>query len=131
VIAVGVTTGTAIAVVATLCWLRGRYVVVTVRGESMTPTYQPGERLLVRRTRKVRRGECVVFAEAPQQALALPAGWIVKRAVAVPGDGLPAGQVAVRGDNPERSFDSRHFRPITTDRVLGVVLRPMRAAGGR
>ncbi len=117
--------------VAALCWLRGRYVVVTVRGESMTPTYRPGDRLLVRRTRKVRRGECVVFAEAPEQALALTAGWIVKRVVAVPGDDLPAGQLAVRGDNPERSFDSRHFGPITTDRVLGVVLRPMRAPDGR
>ena len=36
--------------VAGLVWVRQRLVVVTVTGTSMAPTYQAGERLLVRRT---------------------------------------------------------------------------------
>jgi signal peptidase I len=108
-------------------WIRHRYTVVTVRGDSMRPTYRPGDRLLVRRG-TVHRGQCVVFAEPPD-------GWIVKRVLATSGDpvppGLPAvtgshvppGCLVVVGDDPDRSYDSRHFGYVTGDRVRGVVLR--------
>ncbi|MEW1848142.1 S26 family signal peptidase, partial [Nonomuraea angiospora] len=54
------------ALVSVLWALRRRYLVVTVRGYSMRPSYLPGDRVLVRRVvaAKVRRGQAVVF-EAP------------------------------------------------------------------
>lgn len=129
-------------IAAGLWWLRRRYVVITVRGESMTPTYQPGDRLLVRRsgTDRVRRGTCLVFADREVHGQ-----WLVKRAIAVPGDPVPLaqiprlsdrsgtrvppGHVAVLGDNPARSHDSRFFGYVRSDQVLGVVLRRMSATG--
>jgi signal peptidase I len=68
---------------------------------------------------------------------------MVKRVAAVPGDArpaflparaagsgafVPAGQLVVLGDNPGRSLDSRQLGYVPADRVLGVVLRSMRAA---
>lgn len=44
-------------------WLRRRYLIVTVRGRSMLPTYADGDRVLVRRRpagRLVRAGDAVV-----------------------------------------------------------------------
>jgi signal peptidase I len=113
----------AVVLAAACLWVRRRYAVVTVRGESMAPTYQPGERLLLRRTRTVKRGDCVVFQDLDGPV----SGWVVKRAAAVPGDDLPAGQLTVLGDNPAHSYDSRHFGAISMDRVLGVVVRPLGA----
>ena len=113
-------------------WVRRRYVVVTVDGLSMFPAYRQGERLLVRRTAQVRRGDCVVFTDASKE-------WIVKRVVAVPGDpvprtgvlkdvpepSVPAGRLVALGDNQASSYDSRHYGFLDAARVLGVVLRPM------
>lgn len=132
-----------VALAGGLLWLRRRYLVITVEGTSMSPTYLPGDRLVVRRARAaaVRRGQCVVFAEEP---LARGTQWIVKRAAAVPGDPVPRDQVpalstaagqrvppghlVVLGDNPPHSCDSRHHGYVTADRVLGVVLRPLSGA---
>lgn len=135
--------GAALLAVGVLGWLRTRYVVVTVRGESMSPTYRPGERVLVRRVpvAAVRRDMCVVFAEtSPGEPVSSDVGgWLVKRVVAAPGDPVPRGQfpalrevpepvvppgrIVVAGDNAPRSFDSRHFGYVAAGRVLGVVLR--------
>jgi Signal peptidase, peptidase S26 len=65
--------------------------------------------------------------------------WMIKRVVALPGDpwpdgpargpseqAVPAGCFAVHGDNPAGSFDSRVFGYCPADRLLGVVVRPMR-----
>jgi signal peptidase I len=129
----------AVAVVTGLLLrLRRGYAVITVRGQSMSPTYRPGDRVLVRRVRLVRRGQCVVFAEEP----AGPAsGWVLKRVVAVPGDPVPreempalraapesrvpAGHLVVLGDNPPKSYDSRHHGYVVVERLLGVVSRRM------
>jgi signal peptidase I len=118
--------------------LRHRYVAITVHGESMTPTYRPGDRVLVRRERLVRSGQCVVFAEEP--AGPVP-DWVLKRVVAVPGDPVPrdrmpaldgvpearvpAGHLVVAGDNPAHSYDSRHHGYVVAERLLGVVSRRM------
>ncbi|WP_219602030.1 S26 family signal peptidase [Nonomuraea indica] len=139
--AVGVLAG--VAGVLAVVRLRRRYVVVTVHGESMLPTYRPGERLVVRRTaaRAPRAGQVVVLAEAghpPPGGHGTPS-WIVKRVAAAPGDPIPrdtvpalrdepgthvpAGRLVVLGDNPDRSHDSRHSGYATTDRLLGVVRR--------
>jgi signal peptidase I len=118
--------------------LRHTFTVVTVNGESMSPTYLPGDRVLVRRVRLVRREQCVVFAEEP----AGPGpSWVLKRVVAVPGDPVPrdgmpalravpdtvvpAGHLVVLGDNPAHSYDSRHHGYVMVERLLGVVSRRM------
>ena len=115
-------------------WIRHRYTVVTVRGDSMRPTFRPGERLLTRRG-TVHLGQYVVFVETPDALVRGPGSWIVKRVLAAPGDPVPAGLVTVTerrvppgcllvvGDNPEHSYDSRHYGYVTRDRVRGVVLR--------
>ncbi|MFG3687100.1 S26 family signal peptidase [Micromonospora sp. NPDC047740] len=39
---------------------------------------------------------------------------------------MPYGRVVVLGDNPRRSLDSHQSGYVTTDRLLGVVLRRLR-----
>lgn len=51
----------ALTVVSLLAVLRSTLLVVTVAGSSMTPTYAPGDRVLVRRGRRSRPGQVVVF----------------------------------------------------------------------
>lgn len=97
--------------------------VAVVSGPSMAPTLRDGDRVLVRRTRPsaLRRGD-VVLVE-------LPAGWIVKRIAALPGDPAPAGDrvppghVLLLGDNPLWSVDSRDFGYVPTAHVFGVAIR--------
>jgi signal peptidase I len=97
-----------------------------------------GDRLLVRRTTRVRRGDAVVFRNP------LPFGdgdaalaWLVKRVSALPGDPVPpdvrdivgtpdgglvpSGSLIVRGD-AARAQDSRHFGYVPELSLLGVVL---------
>jgi signal peptidase I len=123
---------------AVLGWLRLRVVVVTVRGDSMAPTLRSGDRVLVRRKplRAITPGALVVFAR-PRTS---EPGWMIKRAIAVPGDVIPRGEVptlwsypgnhvparrlVVLGDNPDESYDSRHFGYVKEDALLGVVQRP-------
>jgi signal peptidase I len=124
----------AFALGATTLLLRTGYVAVRVDGVSMEPTLRPGDRVLVRRMRphRLRRGQVVVFAH--------PGGdtpYLVKRAVALPGDPVPplpglagsrvpAGSLVVLGDNPHASFDSRQAGYFAADTLLGVVVRRLR-----
>jgi signal peptidase I len=129
-------------------WLRHRYLIVTVHGRSMLPTYADGDRVLVRRRRSGRRarvGDVVVVdlsyrlwpglgagrAAPPGQPMS---GRVVKRVAAGPGDPVPAGIAALDarvpagslvllGDNPAESTDSRQYGYVPADRVIGVVLR--------
>jgi signal peptidase I len=129
-----------LGLVAALAWLRLRLVVVTVRGDSMAPTLRSGDRVLVRRKplRAVTAGALVVFAR-PRTT---EPGWMIKRAIAVPGDVIPRARVAtlwsypgnrvpdhhlvVLGDNPDESYDSRHFGYVKGKALLGVVHRVSR-----
>ncbi|MEU0386592.1 S26 family signal peptidase [Streptomyces chartreusis] len=121
-----------------------RLLVVTVHGPSMAPTHHHGDRLLVRRTRTVRRGQVVVVLR-PRS----PAIWrqdrhsplIVKRVAAVPGEPVPPGlvpphaeghegrvppgRVVLLGDNAAASVDSRQLGFFPLDDVLGVVTRSL------
>jgi signal peptidase I len=132
-----VVTAMSLMIIAGVLWLRLRLVVVTVRGDSMAPTLRSGDQVLVRRTplRAVPAGALVVFAR-PRTT---EPGWMIKRAIAVPGDVIPRARVAtlwsypgnrvpahhmvVLGDNPDESYDSRHFGYIGEHALLGVVHR--------
>ncbi|MFI0452371.1 S26 family signal peptidase [Actinomadura sp. 6N118] len=138
------------ATVAAAAVARRRLVIVNVTGPSMLPTYQPGDRVLIRRVsaRSLRRGQVVVF-EGPQEgrwrAGPLPgldaAAWMIKRVTALPGDPVPGdvvpavaeavvpeGRLVVIGDGVF-SADSRRWGYVPGDRVLGVVVR--RLVSGR
>jgi signal peptidase I len=163
---------TAVAVAAALVLagcaamaVRHRFVVVTVRGESMLPAFTDGQRVLVRRcaVAAVMPGDVVVFAdprdadrdrlEAERQrlvaagvpALPRPSGrgseWLVKRAVAVPGDPVPratvpalaevdhdrvpADALVVLGDNAALSDDSRRYGYVPANGLVGTVVRTL------
>jgi signal peptidase I len=45
-----------------LLWARARYLITTVDGPSMEPALRSGDRLLVRRTKRLRNGQIAVFA---------------------------------------------------------------------
>ena len=139
--------GIVVLAAGTVVVLRLRYVAVRVVGDSMEPTLRPGERVLVRRTplHRVHSGQLVVLAPPPDP-LAAPEDppWLVKRAVALPGDPVPAtvpgwahpadgrvppGQFVVLGDNAARSYDSRVAGLFPADALLGVVVRVLRRDG--
>ena len=131
-----VAVGIGLLIVAVFALLRGRFVAVTVQGDSMAPTLRTGQRILVRRTRSVRRGQIVVLAN-PSESVRYGAGpaWLVKRAAAVPGDPVPdgvpetgpvpEGKLVVIGDNSEPGYDSRRTGYFDAGTVLGVMIRRM------
>ncbi|MDQ3538867.1 MAG: S26 family signal peptidase, partial [Actinomycetota bacterium] len=98
---------------------------VAVKGVSMAPTLLPGDRLLVRPVRRLRRGELVVVRDPAE-----PDRWVVKRVAALPGervlvDGrwLSAGGagLVVLGDNAAQSTDSRQYGAVPLRGVHGRV----------
>jgi signal peptidase I len=97
---------------------------VAVKGHSMAPTLLPGDHLLVRPARALRRGDLVVVKDPDAEGR-----WVVKRVAALPGqrvlvDGrsLEAGDgIVVLGDNAERSTDSRQYGAVSLGAVHGRV----------
>jgi signal peptidase I len=113
---------------AALWWLRGRYLLVTVRGDSMVPALRPDTRVLARLGARDRTGSVVVFRFHAEFV-----GLMVKRVAARAGEPVPAdcrtavpdavvppGLLLVRGDNPS-SNDSRTFGYVRESAVLGTV----------
>ena len=86
---------------------------VEVDGDSMQPGLSPGDRLLVRRTDRVRPGQVVVLRD-PRDGRSL---WI-KRV-----HDVADGGVDVRGDAPHRSTDSRQVGLVPRDHLVGRVVR--------
>jgi len=116
-----------------------RFVLVTVRGTSMAPTYADGDRVLVSRGKPCRDGDVAVFG-MPEGQPTDELRWLVKRVASVAGDWVPAelraavgnervppGFLVVRGD-AVRSLDSRQLGFIPQASVLGVVIYPVRSA---
>jgi signal peptidase I len=136
------TAGLVVAVVlSALCTagvavLRRRYVSVHVTGGSMRPTYDDGDRVLVRRMRRFRTGDVVVVAQPGVEG-----GWLIKRLVAQPGDpvprdripalatvaeeNVPAGSVVVLGDGGPHSLDSKQLGYLPMASILGVAVRTL------
>jgi signal peptidase I len=142
--------------------LRTTLVIVTVNGASMQPTLRNGDRVIIRRTsvRHVRPGQIIMFRlpdsarpkagthpdlpppEPLRSGRRLDDRFLLKRAVAVPGDPVPdgihpalrhqagtpvpPGRLVALGDNAAASFDSRNFGFVTPDLVMGVVVGPLR-----
>lgn len=132
--------------------LRRKIAVVTVRGLSMQPTLNAGDRLLIRRVSadRLRTGQIVVIERPDQDGASAgrprnwpPAGhdWLIKRLAALPGEPtpalvltatapgaepvVPAGKLVVLGDNLPCSLDSRLLGYIAAERVLGIVIRTL------
>ncbi|WP_086821702.1 S26 family signal peptidase [Allokutzneria sp. NRRL B-24872] len=135
-----------------MTWLRTmlarRWISVTVDGDSMRPTFNPGDRLLARRIKTPPQPGDIVVIEAPVLSDNRPTWhlpppgpgdldrqWLIKRVAAIAGDlvppaaagilaagdVVPPGTLLVIGDNPTHSHDSRHLGPIPMNRVIGRV----------
>ena len=85
---------------------------VLVSGDSMLPTFQAGDRLLVSPSVRVRAGQVVAVAD-PRP----PGRLMVKRVHAV-----ERRWVDVRGDNEAASTDSRQLGPIPRSNLAGRVI---------
>jgi signal peptidase I len=124
--------------VAAAFLVRGRLLVVSVRGISMEPTLRDGDRVLVRRKSiaSVRRGDIVVVAG---RDLFGRDEYTVKRVMALPGEIVPAdfistgriepgamvpdSGVVLVGDNSDQSYDSRQVGFYPASGVVGAVIR--------
>lgn len=136
---------TAVAAAA-LLQLRRTWVVITVSGPSMQPTYRDGDRVVVRRRMPVATGDVIVIENrgAGSARAARPHDlkidrWMIKRVGAVAGEPVPSGipvddevvppgQLVLLGDNPAASFDSRAAGYFPATAMLGKVTRQMSSA---
>ena len=84
-----------------------------VHGDSMRPGLQPGDRVLVLRTGRLRVGDLAAVRD-PRD----PARVVVKRVAG----GSPVTGWRVLGDDPDHSTDSRVFGAVGADLVVGRVL---------
>jgi len=96
-----------LVLVSLALWGARRWIdVVEVRGQSMAPTLQPGDRLIV--VRAPGRVADVVLAFDPRD----PARELIKRVTAIDDWG-----VTLRGDNPSASTDARMFGELPPSSV--------------
>ncbi len=86
-----------------------------VRGDSMRPTLQPGDRLLVRHGAGAREGR-VVVARFPDGTVAVKRA-VERRTTAAGGAGW-----WLLSDDPDRGVDSRHRGPVDDRDVLAVAV---------
>ncbi|MCU0316907.1 MAG: signal peptidase I [Fimbriimonadaceae bacterium] len=111
---------------------------VQIKGKSMEPTFNSGERLLVTSAYwlvgDIKKNDIIVVNSPSGDS-------VIKRVYAVGGDTVdffnapeswditqgeyrvPPGTYYIVGDNRPQSEDSRVFGPISRDRVLGKVIR--------
>lgn len=132
--------GTLCLLCAGLLLMRTCLMVITVHGQSMSPTLQPGDRVLavrLLRAQRLRKGQIILFWQTPptqageRPLLALH----IKRIVALAGEKvshegaehLPAWQIPqqhlfVCGDNRQQSIDSRTWGPLPPGNVRGLIV---------
>ncbi|MEO3746638.1 S26 family signal peptidase [Plantactinospora sp. B5E13] len=120
---------------------RRQFMIIKVVGDSMRPGLAPGDRLLVRRTRRLRVGNIVIAHHQEGGRRTVPTGsaasaWLVKRLAALPGDTVPepvvhavggrfrhvpAGMTVLLGEHPE-SLDSRRWGFVPLEDIEGVAV---------
>jgi signal peptidase I len=106
--------------------------VVTVRGHSMNPTLTDGQRVFAVRRPRYRVGDVIVFRVASSASGPGDPAHRIKRVVAAGGAArpavldestlpatVPAGHLAVIGDNTGHSQDSRQLGYIPLSDVIG------------
>jgi signal peptidase I len=147
----------ALMLLAVICLglLRLTLMVVTVQGQSMSPTLEHGDRVVIWRfwpTQWLRRGQIVLIRPWGKSPATAPL-WI-KRIVGLPGETfmtpleqlpeyfpsplqavpesqgwrawqVPPGYVFVQGDNREVSVDSLFWGPISSQYIIGIMLRKL------
>jgi nickel-type superoxide dismutase maturation protease len=89
-----------------------RFLRLEVEGDSMRPTLQPGDRVLVLRTGRLRPGQMAAVRDPRDRGRV-----VVKRVAA----GSAVSGWRVLGDNPAQSTDSRVFGAVGHDLVVGRV----------
>ena len=105
-------TSSMLVVAGLLLIAASRFRRVEVSGYSMTPAFEPGDRLLVAPPIRVRPGQVVALTD-PRRSDRL----LVKRVMSI-----RSGQVEVSGDNDLASTDSRHFGPVPRSSLVGAVV---------
>lgn len=92
--------------------LLGRRFGLRVEGDSMRPTLESGDRVLVDPRAAIHEGD-IVLAEHPFKSLQ-----IVKRLLSIE----PDGRMFLAGDNPEATSDSKVFGVIQRKHLVGKVV---------
>ena len=95
-----------------LLWMLGLRRRVAVVGQSMKPTIDEGDELLIAQRKSVRVGDIVVL-EHPRDSDTV----ILKRVKRLDEGGV----VWIEGDNPDESTDSRQFGQVRRSELTGVV----------
>ena len=96
-----------------LLYFLGSRLAFLIEGESMWPTLNEGDTVLVKPTRTAREGD-IVLAKHPYKSSVK----MVKRVAEI----LPDGALILKGDNPVESTDSRNFGSISKKDVVGRVV---------
>ena len=91
----------------------GRRDAFRVEGDSMKPTLNDSEVVLVKRTRAVRVGDVVLARHPFKNSVKM-----LKRVTAIDAQ----GRFLLTGDNPDQSTDSRTFGSIPPSDVLGRIV---------
>ena len=86
--------------------------IIKIQGRSMEPSLKDGQFALLRKTKKAKLGDILVFRDPEHEKRIL-----VKRVQAL----LKEGYFVI-GDNISESRDSRKFGTVDFDRVIGKVI---------